>query len=102
MADVQLLNCFEVPQGQEEKFLALWREVNAYMVTKPGYINHHLHRSLAPDARFRFINYAEWQTPELFRAAHDERFRGLVAGPEWSDFSSLPALYEILHSGERG
>jgi len=93
------VNCFEVPAGREESFLALWRQVNAYMADKPGYVSHRLHRSLAPDARFRFINYAEWESAEHWRAAHDEGFRELVSGVEWSEFPSIPALYEIVHAG---
>jgi mannose-6-phosphate isomerase-like protein (cupin superfamily) len=100
MAAVPFVNCFEVPAGREEAFLALWREVNAYMSAKPGYVCHRLHRSLAPDAKFRFVNYAEWETIEDWRAAHDEGFRQLVSGPEWAEFSSSPALYEIVHAGQ--
>lgn len=97
---VPFVNCFEIPPGQEETFLALWQKVNAYMAAKPGYVSHRLHRSLAPDARFRFVNYAEWESAEQWRAAHDEGFRELVSGPEWSDFSSTHALYEVVHSGQ--
>ncbi len=59
---VQFVNCFEVPAGSEEVFLRLWSEVNAHMVAKPGYVSHRLHRSLAGDARYRFVNLAEWDT----------------------------------------
>ena len=97
---VPFMNCFEVPAGHEDTFLALWQQVNAYMAAKPGYVSHRLHRSLTPDARFRFINYAEWETAEHWRAAHDEGFRRLVSGPEWSEFSSTHALYEVVHAGE--
>lgn len=100
MATVPFVNCFEIPEGEEESFFAMWREVNAYMADKPGYVSHRLHRSLAPDAHFRFINYAEWETPEHWRAAHDQGFRELVSRPEWSQFTSTHALYEIVHTGE--
>ncbi len=93
------INCFEVPAGSEEAFLSLWQEVNAYMISKPGYISHQLHRSLAPGARFRFINYALWESPEHWSAAHDAGFRALVAGPEWRPFTTTPALYEVVHAG---
>ncbi len=100
MAAVPFVNCFEVPAGREETFLALWQEVNAYMAAKPGYVCHRLHRSLAPDAKFRFVNYAEWESVEDWRAAHDEGFRQLVSGPEWAEFSSTHALYEVVHAGD--
>lgn len=98
MAVVPFVNCFEVPTGREDAFLALWQEVNSYMAAKPGYLSHRLHRSLAPDAKFRFINYAEWESAEHWRAAHDEGFRELVSGPEWSEISSTHGLYEVVHT----
>jgi hypothetical protein len=47
---VILVNCFEVPAGRESEFFSLWEQVNNYMRSKPGYLQHKLHRSLAPDA----------------------------------------------------
>lgn len=96
---VQFVNCFEVPAGSEEVFLQLWSEVNAHMVAKPGYVSHRLHRSLAGDARYRFVNLAEWDTVDDWRGAHDAEFRALVTRPEWAPFSSTPALYEVVHQG---
>lgn len=96
---IPFINCFEVPADSEETFLSLWREVNAYMVVKPGYISHQLHRSLTPDARFRFINFALWESPEHWSAAHDDGFRALLANPEWRPFTTIPALYEVVHAG---
>jgi Antibiotic biosynthesis monooxygenase len=55
--------------------MAVFKEVDAYMAAKPGYVSHRLHRSLAPDAKFRFINYVEWETAEQWRAAHHDGFR---------------------------
>ncbi len=69
------------------------------MAAKPGYIGHRLHRSLTPDAKFRFVNYAEWESVEHWRAAHDAGFRERVSRPEWSAFSSTHALYEVVHTG---
>lgn len=94
------INCFEVPAGREEKFLAMWREVNAYMRAKPGYVSHRLHRSLSADARYRFINYVHWDSVETWQAAHDDGFRELVTKPEWAEFTSTPALYEVVDEGK--
>jgi heme-degrading monooxygenase HmoA len=76
MPAITLVNCFEVPAGREDEFFAMWKQVNTYMRQKPGYLEHKLHRSLAPDAPFRFINIARWASQEDFDAAHDEGFRG--------------------------
>ncbi len=102
MASVTLVNCFQVPAGREDEFLALWQQVNTYMRQKRGYLEHKLHRSLAPDAQYRFINVARWASAEDFNAAHDEGFRALVARPEWAPFRSFPALYQVVHEGSAG
>ncbi len=96
---VKFINCFEVPAGREEEFVGLWTDVNAYMVGKPGYRSHQLHRSLAPDARYRFVNYVEWESADHWRAAHDAGFRAMVTRPEWAPFPSTPALYDVVDTG---
>ncbi len=99
MALVTLVNCFEIPQGREEEFFSLWQQVNNYMRKKKGYLGHKLHRSLAPDARFRFVNVAQWESAADFQTAHDDGFRALVSQPAWAPFRSIPALYEVVHEG---
>jgi heme-degrading monooxygenase HmoA len=98
---VRFINCFEVPEGRDDDFLALFGVVNAHMSEQPGYLGHRLHRSLSPDARFRFVNYVEWATAEDWRNAHGEGFRRLVSDPEWRAFPTTPALYEVVHEGAR-
>ena len=98
---VRFINCFEVPEGRDEDFLALFGEVNAHMSAQPGYLGHRLHRAVAPEARYRFVNYVEWETAEHWRAAHGDEFRRLVSRPGWRAFPSTPALYELVHEGAR-
>ena len=97
---VTFVNCFEIPAGRDEEFFLLWQQVNTYMRTKRGYLGHKLHRSIAPDSRFRFINVAQWASVADFSAAHDEGFRALVGKPAWAAFHSVPALYEVVHEAE--
>jgi heme-degrading monooxygenase HmoA len=97
---IVLINCFEVPMGREDEFLAAFRQVNAYMRAKPGYLGHKLHRALAPEVSFRFINVVQWASAEQCRAAHDAGFRELISKPEWAVFRSTPGLYEIAHQAE--
>lgn len=99
MQTVKFINCFEVSNGREAEFLALWKEVNAYMAAKPGYVGHRLHQSLNPDARYRFVNYVQWASVEQWQAAHDDGFRELVGKAEWAAFTTTPALYDIVHTG---
>lgn len=99
MSVVTLVNCFEVPVGREDEFFTLWKEVNAYMQAKPGYLGHTLHKSLAPNAAFRFVNVARWRSKADFDAAHDDGFRALVGQAHWKAFRTTPALYEVVHEG---
>lgn len=96
---VRFLNCFEVPEGREDEFFVMWQEVNAYMAAQPGYLGHWLHRSLAPQAKYRFVNYVEWESVEHWQAAHGEHFRAMVRRPGWEAFPTTPALYEVVHQG---
>ncbi len=96
---VTFVNCFEIPAGREDEFFARWQGVNAVMRTRSGYLEHQLYRSLAPDARFRFVNVARWSSPAAVAAAHDDEFRAMVSGPEWADVVSTPAVYEEVHAG---
>jgi hypothetical protein len=44
----------------------------------------------------RFINDVEWESPEHWRAAHNPEFMAKASRPEWSFFTSTPALYDIV------
>jgi heme-degrading monooxygenase HmoA len=100
MPAVTLINSFHVPAGREDEFFTLWKQVNTYMQAKPGYRSHKLYRSLAPDATYRFVNVAQWDSLQQFHAAHDEGFRALAANPAWSNFPPpSPCMYEVVHEG---
>jgi heme-degrading monooxygenase HmoA len=96
---VTRINCFEVPAGREEEFFAGFQKVNGYMRAKKGYVWHKMHRSLAPDAKFRFVNVVQWESREACEAAHDAGFRELISQPGLSSVRSTPALYEVVHEG---
>ena len=87
-----LINPFEVTAGRAE-FLRGWERAAEYMRKQPGFVSTRLHRALAPDARFGFINVAEWESADDFRAAvSTEEFRRLAGnGPP-----SYPSLYEVV------
>jgi heme-degrading monooxygenase HmoA len=94
---VVLINCFEVEEGRDDAFIALWTETSGYFRAQPGYRSLRLHRALSPDAAYRFVNVATWESAEQFQAAHTSaEFRGAVGRPEWSEFPSSPALYGIV------
>jgi heme-degrading monooxygenase HmoA len=96
VATVVLINPFEVPEGKEEEFLRGWEAARDFMQRQKGYVATKLHRSLAPTARFRFINVAEWETPADFQAAlnHPDFVRLREATP----FAHYPSLYEVFRT----
>jgi heme-degrading monooxygenase HmoA len=93
---VILINPFEVAEETtDEEFLQGWQRAADYMREQPGFLASSLHRALAPDARFRFVNVAEWESPQHFQAAvTSEEFRDLAQGAA----PGSPALYEVVRS----
>jgi heme-degrading monooxygenase HmoA len=93
MSPVTLINAFEVPPGQEEEFKRGWRQIAERLRRAPGFRSTRLHESLDPQARFRYINVAEWESPQHFQ----EAMRGL--SPQLRahmPFTAYPALYEVV------
>ncbi len=93
---VILINPFEVPEGtSDEDFLRGWERAAEYMREQPGFVSTRLHRALRPDARFRFVNIAEWESQQDFQAAFgSERFQEIAKGAA----PGSPALYEVVRS----
>lgn len=85
-----LINAFEVPSGADEAFIQGWERARDFLSRQPGFVSTALHQSLAPDADFRFVNIARWDSAEAFRAALAQPgFRELGRMP----FPSHPTLY---------
>jgi heme-degrading monooxygenase HmoA len=93
---VVLINPFEVPADvPDEQFLAGWQRAADLLRTRPGFVGSRLHRALSPDARFRFVNVAEWESVEHFQAA--------VSDPAFAELATnappnYPAVYEIART----
>jgi heme-degrading monooxygenase HmoA len=93
---VILINPFEVPEGiPDEDFLSGWERAANYMREQPGFLSTRLHRAVTEDARFRFINVAEWESPQAFQAAvSSDEFREIAGRGS----PGSPALYEVVRS----
>ncbi len=102
MSAVTVINSFEVPAGREGEFLELWKEVNAYVQRKPGYLGHRLHRAITPDAPFQFVNVGQWSSLAHFQSAHDTGFRALVSQSAWYGFLPHRVLFKVVHEGDAG
>lgn len=98
MADeVILINAFEVPAEDAEKFIAAWEKTRDYLRTQPGYVDTALHQAVGPDAEFQFVNVARWRTAGDFMAAmQSPGFRESAAG--LSGYRPHPALYQVVRT----
>jgi hypothetical protein len=96
MSNVILINPFELPANAvDDQFLAGWDRAAEMLRDRPGFAGTRLHRAISPDARFRFINVAEWESPRHFaEAVGDEAFRRLAQNAP----PNYPALYEIARA----
>jgi heme-degrading monooxygenase HmoA len=93
---VTLINSFQVAPERDEAFRALWGETSRYFIARPGFVSLRLHRAVADDAPYRWVNVAVWESEAAFRAAHGtDEFRRLVTVPGWAEFPSVPALFEV-------
>jgi heme-degrading monooxygenase HmoA len=88
---VTLINAFEVPADADGPFIAGWERARDFLAAREGFRATALHRALRPDADFRFVNVAQVDSAETWRAAIDDpAFPG-------SDmpFAAHPGLYEV-------
>jgi heme-degrading monooxygenase HmoA len=89
---VVLINLFEMPAGADEEFIGAWERARDFLAAQDGYRSTALHRSLGPDAEFRFVNVAEWASAAAFQAA--------TSHPEFPGrdmpFPAHPGLYQVV------
>ena len=97
-SNVIIVNPIEVPVGREEEALAIWDQFAAYFREQPGYVNTRLHRTLDPNAKFHFVNIAEWKSMEQFIAAlHNDEIKAIGEGFP-SEMPHYPAPYEVIRT----
>lgn len=95
---ITIINVFEVPAEQVDKFIAWWRARAEIMAAAPGFRDSRLHRAVSSPARFQVVNFAHWDS----QAAHDaasgatqDHVRALREDPELR-VSANPATYEVV------
>jgi heme-degrading monooxygenase HmoA len=90
---VTLINPFEVPAEEDERFVAGWERAREALAGQRGYLGTRLHRSLGA-ADLRFVNLARWSSPLMyFRALRQPEFREASAGLQ---YAAHPALYTVV------
>ncbi len=96
--NVTIINPIEVPAGREAEALAIWDRYAAYFSKQAGYVSTRLHRSLDPNAKFRFVNIAEWTSMPAFMAALNSEEIKTVGDGFPNDMPHYPAPYEVIRS----
>ncbi len=94
---VVLINAFEVPEGDDEVFLESWEQARAYLSAQSGYLATRLHRSLSPNADFRYVNVALWASGQAFEAATS----AAAFANERPAYPFHASLYEVVRTDER-
>ncbi len=96
MTNFVLINPFEVPEDvDDDRFLEGWGRAADYMRSQPGFVASQLHRAVSPNPRFRFVNVAEWESPQDFQAAvRSPEFQAMAANAP----PNYPALYEVVRA----
>jgi heme oxygenase (mycobilin-producing) len=80
--------------GGDDAFLAAWEASRAFLATQPGYLGTRLHRSLSPEADFRFVNIGRYTSPQAFQTAIGQpQFRLAAAAIQ---HRAHPGLYEVV------
>lgn len=94
---VVLINPFEVKPGREAECLAMWNKAADFLRTQPGLRTFSFHESFKPDAKFRYVNVAVWESQQAFQAAvSDPAFRAIAASTDAC--TGNPALYRAISS----
>ena len=91
---VIMINSFEVAEENDAAFLQAWNNIADRLRNEPGYISTRLHQSLDPKAKFRFVNVAEWESPQDFQKAINKE-SGQKTFQSLSIYAH-PSLYRIV------
>jgi heme-degrading monooxygenase HmoA len=96
VSGVILINLFEVPPDREEEFVSGWRRAREFLAAREGFRATTLHRSLAAQAEFRFVDLAHVKSVEAWGAA--------IGDPDFPGWempgTPHPGLYEIVREDE--
>lgn len=79
--DFYLITTCKITEHDAANFLTQFVTAREYIRHQPGFIRHHLFENHHPDAAFRFINVAAWQSMKDFVTAFSSpEFKKLIKG----------------------
>ena len=91
---VVLINLFSVPEGKEEEFFVWWDEIKETVIKAPGFISGKLHRSIQADARFNFVNVAQWEN-DIYSQAYERSLPSMNARLAQLGVEITPGLFTV-------
>ena len=91
---VVLITVFSVPEGKEEEFFVWWNEVKETVIKAPGFISGKLHRSLQSNARFNFINVAQWEN-DTYSHAYEKSLSSMNGKLTQLGVEMIPGLFMV-------
>jgi heme-degrading monooxygenase HmoA len=92
---VILINAFKVPDGKLQESIEYWERHRDFMKGQSGYISTKLHQSILPDATFRLVNIAIWESQDAFYTAA-QKMRQELNDVQVEGLSGDPALYHVV------
>ncbi|MDE0097754.1 MAG: antibiotic biosynthesis monooxygenase [Gammaproteobacteria bacterium] len=92
---VILINPFTVPADKLNETILMWEQARNFLQKEPGYISTALHQSISPDAQYRLINIAQWESIEAFMAA-TKKMGSEANLPRIHGVRPSPALYTVV------
>ena len=98
MANIIVINPFEISKGKEEQALAMWDKFAEYFRRQPGYVSSKLHRAIDPDARFHLVTIAEWESADHFGAALKNPELQKIAESAMDHSTNYPGVYEVIRN----
>ena len=96
MQTIQEITPFEVPAGKDEEFLKAWNHVAERVQHASGVLSIHLHESLDPDTKFRFVSIIQWESSMLFEAARSQASQAFEEMRRLVPFAAYSAGYRLL------
>ena len=88
---VTLINIFSVPKETEAEFIKSWHKTAEQMKQQPGFIDTKLHRNLAENGKYQYINVAHWESAEAFRTAQSN----VEIFEKQLNIQAIPELYRV-------
>lgn len=96
MANLVVINPFEVPQEKEQRALELYDKYAGFIRSQTGYVAARLHRSINPDAVFTMVVIVEWPSAEDYLAAQQSDEFKKMSEEYKIEFKNHPELYEVV------